>query len=44
RPAQARLLAAEPEVPPRTPPIRYRKNIPTAWLELVLTEGRNRQV
>jgi 23S rRNA pseudouridine2457 synthase len=44
RPAKARLLDAEPDLPPRTPPIRYRAAIPTAWIELVLTEGRNRQV
>lgn len=44
RPARVRLLAAEPALPPRDPPIRYRAAIPTAWLELVLTEGRNRQV
>ena len=44
RPAQARLLAPEPELPPRTPPIRYRAQIPTAWIALTLTEGRNRQV
>lgn len=44
RPCRARLLPAEPELPPREPPIRFRKNVPTAWLELVLTEGRNRQV
>lgn len=44
RPAQARLLEMEPDLPPRTPPIRYRAAIPTAWIEIILTEGRNRQV
>lgn len=42
--AKAKLLINEPELPPRYPPIRYRKEIPTAWIELELTEGRNRQV
>ncbi|MBZ0293115.1 MAG: pseudouridine synthase [Anaerolineae bacterium] len=44
RPAQARLLDSAPDLPPRPVPIRYRKNVPDCWLELTLTEGRNRQV
>jgi pseudouridine synthase len=44
RPAAVRLLESEPAVPPRPVPIRMRKHIPTAWIELTLTEGRNRQV
>ncbi len=44
RPAQVRLLDEEPDLPPRHPPVRFRKTVPTAWLELTLTEGRNRQV
>ena len=39
----ARLLIA-PQVDERVPPIRYRAQIPTSWIELVLDEGRNRQV
>ncbi|MBX3066308.1 MAG: pseudouridine synthase [Anaerolineae bacterium] len=44
RPAQAELLPADPDLPERPVPIRFRKNVPTAWLQLTLTEGRNRQV
>lgn len=44
RPAQVSLLEHEPELPERNPPIRFRKNVPTAWLEMTLTEGKNRQV
>lgn len=44
RPAAVRLLDAEPDLPPRPVPIRFRKNIPTAWIELTLFEGKNRQV
>ena len=44
RPAKVKLLSVEPKFPPRDPPIRFRKTVPTAWLEITLTEGRNRQV
>ena len=44
RPASARLLDEAPDLPERGVPIRMRLSVPTAWLELTLTEGRNRQV
>ena len=44
RPAQARRLETAPALWPRDPPVRARKTVPDAWLELVIREGRNRQV
>jgi 23S rRNA pseudouridine2457 synthase len=43
-PAVARILENPPAFPPRPVPIRFRAGIPTSWIELTLTEGRNRQV
>lgn len=43
RPAEA-MLIPPPDLPERDVPIRYRKNMPTAWLELTIREGKNRQV
>lgn len=44
RPCQARVLEPQPTLVPRDPPIRQRKSIPDAWIELIVCEGRNRQV
>lgn len=43
RPARARVIV-EPRLWPRDPPIRVRREIPTRWLEMVVREGRNRQI
>jgi 23S rRNA pseudouridine2457 synthase len=44
RPATARSLAQPDGLWPRDPPVRYRAKIPTSWIELTISEGRNRQV
>jgi len=43
-PCRARLLKTAPAVPPRDPPVRVRRELPTSWLMLELREGKNRQV
>lgn len=44
RSAKVKKLLEEPTLAPRNPPIRYRKNVPTCWLEITITEGKNRQI
>ena len=43
-PAQARLIDPQPTMWPRNPPIRVRQAIPDCWIELIIREGKNRQV
>ena len=44
RPAHVRRLDTAPALPPRDPPIRVRQHIPDCWIELIIREGKNRQV
>lgn len=43
KPCRARRIA-DPGLCPRSPPVRFRKSVPTSWIEIELTEGKNRQV
>ena len=43
-PCRSRILEPQPEIPPREPPIRFRKTVPTCWLSMNLVEGKNHQV
>ena len=43
-PCRAWMLEPQPDIPPRDPPIRFRKSVPTCWIGLELVEGKNRQV
>jgi 23S rRNA pseudouridine2457 synthase len=44
KPAQIRILDPQPEIPPRDPPVRFRKTVQDIWIEIKIVEGKNRQV
>lgn len=44
RPAEIHILDPQPEIPPRDPPVRVRKTVQDIWIEVKITEGKNRQV
>lgn len=44
KPAKVHILDPQPQMPERSPPIRARQTVPTCWLEIIISEGKNRQV
>lgn len=44
RPAKAKLATPPADLWPRSPPVRFRKSVPDTWLEITISEGRNRQI
>jgi len=44
RPCQVKILDPQPDVPPRDPPVRFRKTVQDIWIEVRIVEGKNRQV
>lgn len=44
KPAKVKVLEPQPEIPPRDPPVRFRKTVQDFWIELTIVEGKNRQV
>jgi 23S rRNA pseudouridine2457 synthase len=44
KPCSVKILDPQPEVPPRDPPVRFRKTVQDVWIEITITEGKNRQV
>ena len=43
-PCSVKILDPRPEVAPRNPPVRYRKTVQDVWIEITITEGKNRQI
>lgn len=44
RPCEVKILDPQPEVPPRDPPVRFRKTVQDIWIEITIVEGKNRQI